>query len=240
MSCFSGNVSHVGNTRIFARVTARASQFLVYQMDYKAENELALILPLPTPPNAAPDAVRFIDLSVYPEFFADMENGFPLAHSLPGVPSHKSKPAAVNAVGSFDASFLPSMQDFGQLDARFRIADELWNQLPEYHDFGFAVFKLRADAQTIHPIALEFQTRSPQLLYFPTVAIRDGSVPAETVFDTELFCQARAGWLRSYDVAGAFIDVARAQGIVDANERVSRMSVQGMHPNSDILVGLRA
>lgn len=238
MGCFSGTVSNVANTRIFGRVTEKSTQYLVYQMEYTADNDIALILPLPTPPNSSPDAVRFIDLSAYPEFFDDMEKGFPLAHAVPGL-GHKSQAAQVHTVGSFDASFVPSRQAFSQLDARFRIADDLLNRLPEYHDYGFAVFKLRADAHTIHPIAFEFQTDSPQLLYFPTVHIHDASLATEAKFDHELFCQARAGWLRSYDVAGAFIDVTRTDGIVDANERVSRMSVQGMHPNSDILVGLR-
>lgn len=240
MCCFSGNVSHVANTRIFARISGHDSQFLVYQMEYAAENELAMILPLPTPPNAAEDAVRFIDLSGYPEFFADLDKGFPMLRALPVVPARKPQALSVQTVGSFDASFVPSQQDFERLDERFRIPTDVWNQLPEFNDFGFAVFKLRPDAHTVHPIAFEFPTRNASLLYFPTTHIHDGTVPAEAHFDHDLFCQARAGWLRSYDVAGAFIDIPRAQGVVDANERVSRMSVQGMHPNSDILVGLKA
>ena len=36
------------------------------------------------------------------------------------------------------------------------------------------------------------------------------------------------------------MDIERTEGTVDPNERISRMTVQGMHPNSDILVGLKA
>ncbi len=239
MCCFSGNVSRVANTRIFGRVTPNATQILVYQMEYAAESDLAMILPLPTPPHAADDAVRFIDLSAYPEFFTDMEKGFP--YTRQPVTGHGRKPQLqVQTVGSFDASFVPSQKDFERLDARFRLPADAWKELPEYDDFGFAVFKLRADAHTVHPLAFEFPTRNPQLLYFPTVHIHDGHVAEEANFDHDLYCQARAGWLRSYNGAGSFMDMERAQGVVDPNERISRMTVQGMHPNSDILVGLRA
>lgn len=238
MGSFSGTVSFVANTRIFARATSNGTQYLVYQMEYAADNDVALILPLPTPPNPAEDAVRFIDLSGYPDFFAEIEAGFPFTRGP--APAGKNAPRAVQAVGSFDASFVPSQNDFARLDERFRISQEVWAQLPEYSDFGFAVFKLRTEAHTVHPMALEFPMRNPNLLYFPTLHIHDGTVEPEANFDHDLYCQARAGWLRSYDVAGAYLHIERAQGVLDANERISRMTVQGMHPNSDIIVGLKA
>lgn len=237
MSSFSGIVQ-AANTRIFARAADNGKQFLVYQMEYTTDKDAALILPLPTPPDSAADAVRFIDLSAYPEFFEDIDKGFPYTRNLgvPGAPKSKHPPAT----GEYDAAFIPSQKEFAQLEESFRIPQEAWDQLAEYHDFGFAVIKLRADAHTVHPIALEFPMRSPQLLYFPTIHIHDGTVAGEANFDHDLFCQAKAGWLRSYDVAGSFIDMERAQGVVDSGERVSRMTVQGMHPNSDIIVGLKA
>lgn len=240
MCCFSGKVSSVANTRIFARATPNGTQFLVYQMEYSADNDLAMILPLPTPPNAPEDAVRFIDLSEYPDFFADLEKGFPFTRgpAMPGKNAPRGLP--VQTVGSYDASFVPNQNDFARLDERFRIPKQVWEHLPEYNDFGFAVFKLRADAHTVQPLALEFPMRNPKLLYFPTLHIHNGTVEAEANFDHDLYCQARAGWLRSYDVAGAYLDIERAQGVLDPNERVSRMTVQGMHPNSDIIVGLKA
>lgn len=235
MSSFSGTISRVGNTRIFARATPEGKQFLVYQMDYDADKDLALILPLPTTANSA-DAVRFIDLSDYPEFFADIDKGFPYTRG--GIPDSGS-PRKRAKGASIESSFVPTQEALAQLDEKYRMMQELWNHLPEYNDFGFAVFKLSADAHTVPPLAVEFTMRTPNLLYFPTVHIHDGTVPQEAPFDHDLFCQARAGWLRSYDVAGSFIDIERAQGVVDGGERVSRMTVQGLHPNSDIIVGLK-
>lgn len=237
MSSFSGTVQ-AANTRIFARAATNGKQFLVYQMEYSTAQDAALILPLPTPPDSAANSVRFIDLSGYPEFFADIEKGFPYTRNMgvSGAPKSKHAPA----VGDYDATYLPSQKDLWQLDESFRIPKEAWAQLPEYNDFGFAVIKLHSDAHSVRPIALEFPMRSPQLLYFPTIHIQAGEVASEANFDHDLYCQARAGWLRSYDVSGSFVDIARTQGVVDSGERVSRMTVQGMHPNSDIIVGLKA
>lgn len=239
MCCFSGDISRVANTRIFARATAKGAQFLVYQMEYAAENELAMILPLPTPPNAPEDAVRFIDLSAYPHFFQDLAQGFPLSRSLPtlGEPAAPST-LRVQRVGSFDASFVPSRADFARLDARFRIGDELWDEFPEYHDYGFAVFKLRPDAHTVHPMAFEFPMRDTHLLFFPTVHIHNNKVEPNAYFDHDLFCQAHVGWQRSYDNAQAFMNIPLTHGIVAPDKRVERLTVRGIHPNSDIVLEL--
>lgn len=234
MSALAGNLSRLANTHIFARATPNSTQYLVYQMDYAADEDIALILPLPTPPNTARDAVRFIDLVNYRDFFLDIEKGFPYTRGVPAVRGKTRDDARA------EASFLPSAAAFSELEAHFRIPQTTWDQLPEYHDFGFAVFKIRARTPLRSPLALEFPTRNPNLLYFPTLQIRDGAAPEEVNFDLDLFCQARAGWLRTYDVASSFMDIQKAQGILDPGERVSRMTVQGMHPNSDILVGLRA
>ena len=46
-------------------------------------------------------------------------------------------------VGEFEASFVANIGDFSRLDRRFRIALEVWAELPTYADYGFAVFKLK-------------------------------------------------------------------------------------------------
>lgn len=234
MSSFSGNLTHLSNTRIFARATPEGKQYLVYQMDYAADEDIALVLPLPIPPNTPPDAVRFIDMVNYRAFFVDMDKGFPYTRGLQLVPGKTRDNARAEPV------FLSSAAEFATLEAPFRIPQETWDKLPEYNDFGFAVFKIFAKAPLRSPVAVEFPMRNPNLLYFPTLHIRNGEAAEEANFDLDLFCQARAGWLRTYDVASSFMNISKAQGVLDPGERVSRMTVQGMHPNSDILVGLRA
>ncbi len=80
MCCFSGKVDVVSNTNIFARA-AKGGQYLVYSMQFKAGNDLAMILPIPTPKDSAEDAVRFINLEKYADFFVDLQSGFPIPKS---------------------------------------------------------------------------------------------------------------------------------------------------------------
>src|SRR5947209_2739654 len=77
MCCFSKPVKLVADTNIFARGARETGQFLVYSMKVSAAEELAMILPIPAPKNPKEDAVRFINLEKYPNFFDDLRAGFP-------------------------------------------------------------------------------------------------------------------------------------------------------------------
>jgi len=77
MCCFSQPVRSVHSTNIFARPADERRQFLVYSMTLEARKELAMILPLPVKTPAAENDVEFIDLQGYPNFFTDLEQGFP-------------------------------------------------------------------------------------------------------------------------------------------------------------------
>ncbi|HVK12087.1 MAG TPA: hypothetical protein VM597_25270, partial [Gemmataceae bacterium] len=77
MCCFSREVERVADTNIFARPTRDGRQVVVYSMTIKAAQELAMILPIPTPKASKEDAVSFINLEKYPNFFEEMKAGFP-------------------------------------------------------------------------------------------------------------------------------------------------------------------
>jgi len=146
MCCFSGEVSQVADTQIFARASGDA-QILVYSMSILANHEVAMILPLPVPPQSPEDAVRFINLEAYPTFFRDLDVLFSgvrmLGSSLSDAPAPAGPRLAVHAVGKFEASFVPTITDFARLEPRFRLPATLWQELPQYSDWGFAVFKLK-------------------------------------------------------------------------------------------------
>src|SRR5207244_10480413 len=115
MCCFSRPVERVANTHIFARSSKEGRQFLVYSMTLSAKEDLAMILPIPVPKESKDDAVRFVNLEKYPEFFADMQKGFPVHQtfsSAVGSRAANAKPLPVVEVGSFEASFVPSVKDF--------------------------------------------------------------------------------------------------------------------------------
>ena len=155
MCCFSRKVESVTNTNIFARDSKSPMQFLVYSMNFSAAEDLAMILPIPVPKGTAEKGVRFINLEKYPDFFAAMDRGFPKPGFVAAAPAGGvgKKPLEVVDVGAFEASFVPTVNDFGRLDERFRLPAGTWDKLPQYKAYGFAVFKLK---QGNHEYRLEY------------------------------------------------------------------------------------
>lgn len=207
------NPIHVQGTQIFVRGLTEGRQALVYSMQYSSQVDMAMVLPLPTPAAAREDAVDFIDLSEYDQFFDDMERGFPdvpgRSDNLNGAVVHLSIGDAptrileVHNVGSFEASFVPTRSDFVRLDARFRLPDSVLDALPIYRDYSFAVFKLKPGTKKVHPMAFSFPRRNTKELFFPTVHVHDGTVPEKAQFDHTLCCQFRSnlrspGWESSH------------------------------------------
>lgn len=228
----------VQDTRIFARNTGAQRQFLAYQMTYTSETrvtfrgrsginvgvqhgpsvipDFAMILPLPVPPRSSEEAVRFIDLSGYEQFFADLDQGYPPPPQMrePQKPRDYEEedcarmslrsghePLRVHDIGSYEASFVPRLKDFNRLDERFRLSPQVWQQLPQYSDYGFAVFKLKPGARKMHPMAFEFPLRPSLQLFFPTIHVHDGTVHKEAVFAHTLYSQAARsvqGWETSF------------------------------------------
>src|SRR6516165_6436387 len=105
MCCFSGHVERVADTSIFARSVDNGRQLLVYSMTISTKEDVAMILPLPVPPNSPEDAVRFIDLKEYPSFFLDLKAGFP-----DPVSRGHAKPAAVGARAAAEPAPLEVVQ----------------------------------------------------------------------------------------------------------------------------------
>ena len=249
MCCFTGVVDSVSSTKIFAHPSSEGRQFVVYHMLYKAKEELAMVLPIPTPAKSADDAVKFINLEEYDSFFAALENGFPRprpksdAAPAGAIPPLPKAPLPVVEVGSFEASFVPSTADFSRLDKRFRLSDGVWEKLPTYKDFGFAVFKLKAGQPKIHPIAFEFPRARADRIFFPTVHIHDGEVHAEAEFDHVLYLQPGSAqsrtprdWEESPQPAGMFMDVKKSKGLLAGDLHVYRRRMRGKQKNADTLV----
>lgn len=247
MCIFSALVNSVNNTHIFARHTDDGRQHLVYSMAYAAPHDLAMILPLPTPPATAEEAVTFIDLSGYPELFTDLQRCFPMTRALAKQTENAPLTTTLHVyeVGSFEASFAPTQADFARLDPRFRLADALWRALPIYNDYGFAVFKLKPGVKEVHPMAFTFPLRDPDRLFFPTVHIHHDTVERIADFEHVLYWQAD----RPLRLAAPFdlrrteqaprpvaqvVDLARAQGVVASGAALHRLPLIGAYPNADV------
>jgi len=240
-------VKVVADTNIFARGATEGSQFLVYSMRIDAREDLAMILPIPVPRVAKEDAVCFINLEEYARFFAELRAGFlPKVTATLGSRAKNHAPAnklLVVEVGSFEASFIPSVKDFARLDERFRLPTDAWESLPQYKNYGFTVFKLKKGASKVHPMAFEFPRGNPDKLFIPTVHIHDGKVHARAGFDHALFCQ-RAGsdkldlndWEESTQPAGLFMNMKKAKGLLVAEEHCYLKEIHGQRKNEDVIL----
>ena len=240
MCCFSGPVDRVTNTNIFARAIPDRRQVLVYEMTFAAAAEVAMVLPVPVPPGSPEDSLKFIALDGYRNFFDDLKRGFPVSRSIPGTRSQSvPQPARLRVVevGDFEASFVPTRDDFDRLDSRFRMPTAVWDDLRAYRDFGFAVFKLKPGRRRVHPMAFEFPRRDRKRVFFPTVHVHDGVVHRDAEFDHTLYLQgeARRGWDPSYDVASEFMN-GDDHGLVDRRALLYRRELRGRHRNEDIYV----
>lgn len=247
MCCFSKS-AEVSNTNIFARAGKDGRQFLVYSMTVKAAEELAMILPIPTPKASKEDAVKFLALDKYEEFFDDLRKGWPLPRGGDGgkAPGNSKDPLpklAVVEVGSFIASFVPTQKDFERVDEKFKLPADVWAKLPQYKDWGFTVFQLKKGEKKIHPMAFDFPRESAKKLFFPTVHIHDGKVEEKAGFDHTLYCQASNGenileWEESPQPAELFMGkLDKAHSIVDGKDHVYRKTMKGKLKNEDVLVG---
>jgi hypothetical protein len=217
-------------------------------MDLRARVELAMVLPLPVAPGSGEDAVRFVDLSKWPRMFDHLRELFeyeqPLARK--GGPrlnlSLPRKKLVVHDIGSFAASYVPTRADFARLDERFRLPEVLFDAVPHYADYGFAVFQLRPGNVTVHPMALTFPTRAPDRLFFPTVHVHDGAFHATAKFDHALYyqhpaCTQSGGTIpyspfRGDAVGWRRLDRAHSD-LVDASRPFIQRTLQKRLPNED-------
>jgi hypothetical protein len=264
MCCFSRPVESVTHTRIFTRLYHGGHQLIVYQMNYMAKEDLAMILPLPIKKGGSEDAVKFIDLSEYDQFFDDLRAGFPVprksswSFGCAVVRSGSARvPLAVVDVGDYEASFVPTVGDFDRLDERFRLPKGTWEKLPAYKEFGFAVFKLRQKPKTsppspydgmeqsVHPMAFSFPTAYPRVLFFPTVHIHDGEVHEQAGFDHTLYCQTAPGlglsslaWKESQKLAKEFMKVEKTKSIIAGDQHCYRLPMVGKFANKDVTVAV--
>jgi hypothetical protein len=246
MCCFTGKVEAVKNTRIFARVGPNGNQVVIYSMAVKSSRDVAMVLPVPVKPGSGENAMNFIDLSGYLSFFDDIEKHFldtssdPFAAATPPQRSVYKPVLKVVSVGAFDASYVPTIQDFSRLDARFRLPDDAWSQLPAYEKFGFAVFKLKAGSALIHPMAFSFPTATPKEVFYPTMHIHDGKIHKRAAFDHTLYGQGisseEGGWEESRSLAGQFVKTRLTKLTVRSDLHIYRKSMVGTFTNGDVVV----
>jgi hypothetical protein len=244
---FSRHVEHVSATKIFAGDLGDHRQALIYSMKVTVGEPLAMVLPLPVPANGPDDAVEFVSLEGYADVFADLRKAFPvmgmaaLGSPKSRGPVQKAPVLKVHAVGAFEASYVPHPRDFARLDPRFQLPHRVLAALPQYADWGFAVFQLAKGKQIeIHPMALRFPRRDPGSIFYPLTHVHDGELPEQASFDHALYGQlppviaALGAWTASHDRLGSFVDTNRTRGLVDGARGGHATTMFGSAPNRDL------
>ncbi|MEM9075240.1 MAG: hypothetical protein AAGE52_42480, partial [Myxococcota bacterium] len=78
MCMFSRPVKEVSGTQIYGRVLPDGRQALAYSMKVGLLEPTAMVLPLPVPPSPGEDALEFVDLQRYRNFFDYLDATLPL------------------------------------------------------------------------------------------------------------------------------------------------------------------
>src|SRR3954470_14903139 len=124
MCIFSRPVEKVFGTNIFARYVREEEivdkftrkiinhQFVAYSMNFAAAGELAMVLPIPVDSKRNnEDAVEFINLEKYSDFFKDLGKAFEPTFLSDGLVTRSATLGipksilTVHTVGDFDASY---------------------------------------------------------------------------------------------------------------------------------------
>jgi len=242
MCIFMGGIDYVTSTRIFSRIESNR-QAIKYDMYLSTNVETAMVLPIPVAAGQGDTSVEFVNLSEYENIFDDLEGLFPKMRS-PSIDTFSagaSLSLEVVQVGVFEASYVPTPNDFSRLDSRFRLNAAFFKKMPAYNDYGFVVFQLKPGQSQVHPMAFWFPTRDTSRLFFPTVHMHDGEVHDYDEFNHVLYAQGvipkHPGLTLTNDVVGGQkikTIMKKSKGLVSSESEVYKQELSGNLQNKDI------
>ncbi len=247
MGIFSTPVRVASTINFFARASAD-HQFLACNFRYEAATPVTLILPLPTPPDAPANSVRFINLSGYDDFFRDMRRGFP------DLTSETSKQSFTDRLREkvrdwldldttqIEFAFFPNRSVLAEMREHWPVSDAVWTALEPYATCGLVGLKLEAGANRLPPIAFEFPRRNRTELTFPTAH----NLPhaSATTIRQALYAQTSnrsPEWRLSTGAdddrplrARDFVKVERTLGLIKPNQPIVSQRLSGASDNIDV------
>lgn len=187
--CMMAEMARVKSTNIFA-TRHEGREVMVYGAQLESLKQNAMILPLPVVHQGS--HVELLDLSAYSDFFSDLDFYYISPPSFAAPPFGAL--LEVFTVGSFEASIVPSLDDFVRLDQRFRLAPGIRAVLEQrYADWSFVVYQFGAGKHELHPFGVKFESRFQDHLFFPTVHVHDGAhAPAAANFAHHFYAQRAA------------------------------------------------
>lgn len=164
----------VAKTKILAMLSKdRQRQLIVYSNEVQTNiKNNVMILPVPNKDGNSDKSIKFVDLSSYPNIFDDCRSSFasPMFLSTNSVSFSLSRSIAIVDVGSYQASIVPSIDEFVFLNSLFKIPENVIEILKKYYakNFSFIVCKLREGEVKYHPFAYYHELLRHNTLFIPT------------------------------------------------------------------------
>jgi hypothetical protein len=253
MGIFSTPVRVASTFNYFARASRAGAdhQFLACNFRYEAETAFTLILPLPTPLDAPANAVRFINLSGYDDFFQDVRRGLPALtrdtakQSLTDRIVEKVRDWLDLDTTQIEFAFFPTQQVLADMSQQWPLAESVWAALQPYMNFGLVGLKLEAGSNRLPPIAVEFPRGTSTELFFPTAH----NLPRSAALNLKHVLYAQTPhrsleWRISTSpgddhrqlLARDFVKVDRTLGLIDPDEPIVARRLSGPNDNFDVCV----
>jgi hypothetical protein len=219
---------------MFARVNNFGEQALIVSVRAVCGGDAVLLLPLPV---AASGRHAFVDVGGYPNVFHDLD----LCWDPSLVISDNARlQAALDADSLITA---PSAAGNGMLLARAadvaRIDAKLAAKLsPKYDGYAFAAFRLPAGNGDVSPLAIVFESRTPDRVFFPVADVNHGE---KMPMHHRLYAQGWTGkrlegWMESDGVPAQHVDLLRSKKLVQGPLRVYRNELRGDRKNDDVTI----
>ena len=153
--------------------TNNTSPFLLPSVNSKDDNNVAMILPVPT---KELNDIQIVDMSEYKNMFKDLKYYFPSSVYLNGARTRGFVAKSVNSFlpitvhGSYDVTIVPSLEEFYRLkyDHFVLKIDAIPLFQKNYSEnFGFIVCRIRDDAE-YHPFGYTHSLYEDDKLFIPT------------------------------------------------------------------------
>jgi hypothetical protein len=245
---------HDASTTIFARLNGDR-QWLGYALRADIAEELSVAIPLPIALGTEPSEIRLHSLHEFPGFFTMLQKPFPRAQveaPLTRGPG-RATPEALDIVflGDYAASVAPDASALARVRPELALRPTALELLPEYATFAFVILRLKPPRKVAidprvmrtpvehHAVLIDFPSRFPGKLFFPTLVAQNGELPQHAAYDHLLFCQTgsdrhpEAGWERSARHVGRYV-LGQTAPAVDTSRHVFRRSIRGNYPNQDL------
>ena len=249
MCIILARVESVSNTQLYISSSkTKERQLVIYTNKVTSPDSNAMILPVPNPLS-----VELLNFRHYKDIFEDCQKCFRhyddtrhlyATRSLACSASDSHRPVLpVYTIGSYQASIVPSLDDFDRLNTNIlRVNPEVASLLRKTYDseFGFLVCQLKRGNHQYHPFAYTHSIHSNRLLFVPTLHYHLGEKGSSADWDhtiyspmTDLFTNYGYSYVNSssvqWDLLPSEYQWARKGGV-----SFNRHVIKGYSKNKDL------